>query len=222
MTKQEYLYCKKCGWEHEMAAMQNVCPDCGNKGLNITRDLRKDTDKEREALDILEMGSPSEIRDWMRTGFHNVKHLESFIILVNRYDRCLKELHIALETIDSLQNKLRAEKEELVREVARNKTLTAELKRDRNLEIDGQSAWRWAGDGEDHLESMGNDVAVLIRAEDLRALLEPKSKPIPWTSYLCAMCGESSWKEKRKLKKEISQLKETIKKLEMTEKKETK
>jgi len=76
-------------------------------------------------------------------------------------DRTLKELSDKVEFLS----------QELCREVARTAKLEEENRRSRQLEIDGETAWRWGGDREDHLESMGNDMAVLIRAEDLRALL---------------------------------------------------
>lgn len=38
--------------------------------------------------------------------------------------------------------------------------------------------WYWQGDGEDHLESLTDSLPVVIRADQLRALLDPASQPV--------------------------------------------
>lgn len=43
------------------------------------------------------------------------------------------------------------------------------------------SVWRWQADGQDHLESMGNHMGVLIRACDLRALLAGVAAPAAYS-----------------------------------------
>lgn len=40
--------------------------------------------------------------------------------------------------------------------------------------------WYWQGDGDDHPESMGNDMVVVIRADQLRALTTPPAPPKGW------------------------------------------
>ncbi len=100
------------------------------------------------------------------------------------FDRRSREAHDEIEQKmadfehDMMRVKLEKAKEELMREVARNEEISQELRRSRQLEIDGEAAWRWEGDGEDHLESMGNDMAVLIRAGDLRGLIADVSKKV--------------------------------------------
>jgi len=89
-------------------------------------------------------------------------------------DTRIAELQMELGDVSKenkrLAYKLEVSQEELIREVRAREEADKELRRDRALEINGEDAWRWAGDGEDRLESMGNDMAVLIRAEDLRKL----------------------------------------------------
>lgn len=40
------------------------------------------------------------------------------------------------------------------------------------------NVWYWQGDGYDHLESMGNDMVVVLHAAVLRSLVKPASVPL--------------------------------------------
>ena len=42
--------------------------------------------------------------------------------------------------------------------------------------VQEKDVWIWQGDGEDHLESMGNRMKVVIFANDLRALTAPQAR----------------------------------------------
>lgn len=75
----------------------------------------------------------------------------------------IRRLH---EEIDQLEAQLTEER----------RKLDAIYEHQRECDPAEREVWYWQGDGEDHPESMVNELPVVIRAKDLRALMQPISE----------------------------------------------